>query len=202
MATALTAPPPRADFARLALRIREVDAKRLVRVSRHGSGEPFFGRAAANRFDDPARRFGTCYAGFDPVTAVAETVLHDEVAVRGRFAVARGDFEARLLVRFADGATLRLADLSGVALKTLGADGSISTILPYDLPQQWAAAVHAHPAGVDGIRYVSRHLNTRKAVVIFDRAAARLGPASCEALGAWPGLARLRKTLHIDYAVP
>ncbi len=149
-----------------------------------------------------SRRFGTCYLGFDVLTAVAETVLHDDVPVRGRFTVARRDFEARQIVRFPRGVALQLANFTGVALKTLVGDGALSTILPYDVPQQWGAAVHAHPAQVDGICYVSRHLNDRKAVVLFERAAAKLGAATCEPLASWPGLARLRNTLHIDYAAP
>ena len=32
-------------------------------------------------------------------------------------------------------------------------------------------ALHAHPQNLDGIIYMSRHLNDRKAVVVFDRAA-------------------------------
>lgn len=195
-------PPHAAAFARFNLRILKVNVTRLVRVSRHDSGEPYFGRSAANRFDDPNRHFGTCYLGFDVLTAVAETALHDEVPLRGRFKVAQHDFESRQIVRFPHSALLRLADFTGVALKTMLGDSSISTVLPYDIPQQWAAAVHAHPSEVDGICYVSRQLNDRKAVVIFDRASAKLRSASYERLGTWPGLNRLRDTLHIDYAAP
>lgn len=202
MATLPPAPPNAAEFARLKLHILKVNAARLVRVSRHDSGEPYFGRSAANRFDDPSRHFGTCYLGFDVLTAVAETALHDEVPLRGRFRVARQDFESRQIVRFPHSELLRLADFTGVALKTLLGDSSISTVLPYDLPQQWAAAVHAHPSELDGICYVSRQVNDRKAVVIFDRASAKLRSASYERLGTWTGLTRLRNTLHIDYAAP
>jgi hypothetical protein len=136
------------------------------------------------------------------LTAVAETVLHDEVPVQGCFKVAQRDFEGRQIVRFAGAGVLRLANLTGTALKALVGDGSISTMSPYDLPQRWAAALHAHPARVDGIYYVSRHLNDRKAVVVFDRACARPGTACYEPMGQWRGLRRLRHTLHIDYAAP
>lgn len=202
MAPLLRAPSGKSEFARLAPRIRTIGAHRWVRVSRYDSGEPFFGHSAANRFDDPARRFGTCYLGFDVLTAVAETVLHDEVPVQGRFKVAQRDFEGRQIVRFPGGGILRLANFTGTALKALVGDGSISTMSPYDPPQQWAAALHAHPARVDGIYYVSRHLNDRKAVVVFDRARAQLGTACYEPMWQWRGLRRLRHTLHIDYAAP
>lgn len=174
----LRRPPTSSRFATVSLPTRTVDASRLVRISRHASGEPYFGAKAANRFDDPAKSFGTCYLAFDLLTAIAETVLHDEVPQNGRFQVAKGDFESRQIVRFPGGEDLQLADFTGIALKTLVGDGSISTVLPYTLPQRWAAAVHGHPAAVDGICYVSRHLNDRKAVVVFERAAGKLGAAS------------------------
>lgn len=75
------------------------------------------------------------------------------------------------------GRLLVLADFTRTALKALIGDGSISTITPYKLPQAWARAVHQHPAGVDGILYVSRHVNDQNAVVLFDRAGLKLtGP--------------------------
>ncbi|MBI3345805.1 MAG: RES family NAD+ phosphorylase [Burkholderiales bacterium] len=199
MATRLPPPPP---AAKLKLRIKNIDATKRHRVSRFSSGEPFFGRSGANRFDDTAMGFGTCYLGFDVPTAVAETVLHDEMPVRSRISVAQTDFDSRQLVRLPMGGTLRLADFTGAALKALVGDSSISTVMPYDPPQQWAAAVHAHPAIVDGICYVSRQSNDRKSVVVFDRAKSKPGTATYCRLGSWSGLKRLRNTLSIDYAAP
>jgi hypothetical protein len=60
----------------------------------------------------------------DLPTAVAETVLHDQMPVRGRFAVAQTDFEARQIVRLPTGGVLKLADFTGAALKTLVGDTS------------------------------------------------------------------------------
>lgn len=200
MAPRLLAPP--ATFAKQPLPTAEIKSSRFVRVSRFGSGEPFFARSGGSRFDDPRRRFGTCYFGFDLVTAVAETVLHDEMPIGGRFLVAKTELESRHIVRLRDGETLTVADFTDAALKTTVGDGSISTVFPYDLPQQWAAAVHAHPAKVDGIRYVSRQLNGRKAVVVFERAAPRLHTATYEPLGKSRSLANVRKVLCIDYTMP
>lgn len=73
--------PPDPDFDTLALRIITVDPVQLCRISRYNTGEPFFGRFAASRFDDtepdPAKRFGTCYFGLSLKVAFAESVLHD-----------------------------------------------------------------------------------------------------------------------------
>jgi hypothetical protein len=195
---ALQAPSP--DFSELPLKVRRVSVTALKRIGRHDSGEPYFGRHAANRFDDPDKRFGTCYCGRQLDTAIAETVLHDEVPEKGRFRIRQEDIEARYLVTFAagdDDGVLRLADLTGPHLKRLGGDNSLSAEQPYDVPQTWSAAVHAHPAKVDGFLYVSRQLNDKKAVVVFDRARGKFGTPAYTPLAGAPGLAAAKKRLGI-----
>jgi hypothetical protein len=136
--------------------------------------------AAGNRFDDrspvKSKRFGTCYCGLDLEVAIAETILHDEMPDRGHFKIAYSEFSNRHLVRFA-GDKLVLANLTGASLKSLAGDGSMSTIMPYRLPQLWSMAIHRHPSNVDGIIYMSRHVNDKKAVVIFDRARGKINSA-------------------------
>lgn len=198
-------PPPR-DLASIPLATRRVSAASLVRVSRYATDEPFFGRTASNRFDDRSRRrsarFGTCYCGFDLETAIAETVLHDEMPTRGRFLLSYSDFAARWLVGFPGGESLVLANLSGPSLKILGGDGALSTVLPYELPQLWAMAIHRHPQQVDGILYMSRHLNDRPAAVVFERAAASLGAASCTPLVEARSLLSAIAELRIGFEYP
>jgi RES domain len=125
-------PPPR-KLRELELATLKISAKTLFRISKYPSGEPYFGRSRANRFDDPTnvrkRRFGTCYCGLDLETAIAETLLHDEMPVRGRFNLSYAYFESHQLVAF-EGEELNVADLAGVELKTIGGDGSLSTIVP------------------------------------------------------------------------
>ncbi len=191
--------PPR-DLHSIPLRTIDLPPAKLLRISRFSSGEPFFGRAAANRFDDPgrvkSRRFGTCYLGCSLEVAMAETLLHDELPEAGGFSIAVTEIESRWLVRFSKGAPLKLADLTGTALKTLVGSGGISTIMPYDVPQRWAAALHAHPDTVDGLVYMSRHVNDERAVVVFHRAASKLGTPRyqrlAEARGALKALVNLR----------
>ncbi|KVS58726.1 hypothetical protein WK41_37245 [Burkholderia cepacia] len=69
---------------------------------------------------------------------------------------------------------LTVAVLHGLPLKNLGGDGALSTVVPYDIPQQWSLAVHGHGRRVDGFLYMSRHLNTSEALVLFDRAEPKL----------------------------
>jgi hypothetical protein len=171
---------PSKDFSTLVLPVIDVNPSKLVRISRHNSGEPYFGKSGLNRFDDPrahlpdADRFGTCYFGFTLACAFAETVLHDRTSVNGAFPLPYTQL-ARWVVRF-KGSTLNLAVLTGKHLKRLGGEGGLSSIVPYDIPQQWSAAIHDHPANVDGFVYISRHLNTEEAVILFDRAAPKLTP--------------------------
>lgn len=197
--------PPSRRFAQLVLPTVSVAASSLRRVSAHARGEPYFGRSSNNRFDDPSlpkkARYGTSYFGFRLKTALAETLLHDEVAVHGQFAVSYADFARRFLVRFVGG-DLVLADLTGEALKTLGGDGSISTELPAHMPRRWSRAVHAHPQNVDGILYMSRHLNDRKAVVLFDRAAGRLKERSYTPLPKVRNMLPALADLHVALQYP
>jgi hypothetical protein len=194
----LKAPP--SGYPATNLKPRYITAERLIRVSLHDRGEPHFGKGAANRFDDPKRRFGTCYFGLTLGVAFAETVLHDEVAVDGVFHIAPEEFERRHVVEF-DGDELALANLTGAALKRLGADGSLSSCDSYDLPRQWSAWIHGHPAKVDGFVYMSRHYNTRQAVVLFDRARNKLHARRYTPLRYYPGIWNVKRALGVcvDY---
>ena len=118
--------------------------------------------------------------------------------VKGIFSVAYTQIDSRFLVRFKRG-SLMLADLTGIPLKTLGGHGSLSTLIPYDLPQRWAKAVYRHPQSVDGIYYMSRHLNDRPAVVVFERAKAKLAGASAKELTHVSEIMKAVKALHISF---
>jgi hypothetical protein len=144
--------PPR-SFVHTPLSVVTQDPADLVRVTRFQAGEPFFGQSGANRFDDYRRpkrtRFGTCYSGLGLLVAFAETVLHDEIAVDGRFQITLSRLTDRHVVTFS-GHPLRIADCAGVALKRMGADGSLSTEMPYDMPQHDPGATDVMDAlGVD-----------------------------------------------------
>ena len=171
----------------------------LVRISRHDSGEPHFGRTGGNRFDDPDRQYGTCYFGLSLALAMAETLLHDAVAVRGQFPVHPESIASRFVIAFS-GRPLRLADLTGASLKRLGGHAALSGNASYRLPQKWSQAIHRHPDAVDGFVYMSRHLNTERAVVLFDRAGLRLRMAGATPLAGHAGLAAAARMLGIRAA--
>jgi hypothetical protein len=192
---------PSKGFGAIQLPYADVDAAELLRISSFDSGEPFFGKSQKNRFDDRRKlpknkRFGTCYTGFSLNCAFAETVLHNRTAIRGEFQRPVDELDDRWVVTF-EPAPLRIAVLTGVELKTLGADGSISTISPYTLPGKWAAAVHEHRARVDGFAYMSKHCNDETAVVLFDRAKAKLTAKDYVPLAETPGALRTYLDFHV-----
>jgi hypothetical protein len=192
-------PPPR-RFSQQALPTVQYRTGNLLRISRFAGGEPYFGRSGKNRFDDDSRpkksRFGTCYCANALVTAVAETLLHDRLPEDGRFRVDQTELETLLVYQLA-GRRLRLANLMGGDLKTLGADGRISTELPAHMPRRWARAIHGHPAQVDGIRYISRHVNDQEAVVLFDRAASKVRVLAPHKLDEHPDFSDVMKRLWL-----
>jgi len=176
-ATALGLPPPTLASSDN-LVVTEFDPTQLYRISRFQSGEPFFGRSGANRFDAPgcelgAPEFGACYLGCTLEVAIAETLLHDEIAVDGEFQVSLDTLNSRYVHRFS-GEQLRLLDLTGATLKRMAGHAELAGTADYSLTQQWAKAVFDNPLAFDGFLYMSRHLNTERAVVLFDRAAGKI----------------------------
>lgn len=152
----------------LDLDVEQVEPSALFRISTHVRGEPYFGRSGGNRFDDPNRQYGTCYAGLTLITALAESLLHDLIPRGGKYRVAMEDIDRRFVHSF-EGPTLRLANLTGASLNRLGGHGELSGTPSYEIPQAWSKAMFDHPAKVDGIIYMSRLMNTEKAVVLFKR---------------------------------
>lgn len=108
----------------------------LVRISGHQTGEPFFGSSGGNRFDAPGWRTGSpeyqcCYLGLSFDIALAESLLHDAVPVRGAFPVAQSEIDRRWVHRFAG--TLELMDLTGPLLKRMGGHAGLTGSGDYKL---------------------------------------------------------------------
>lgn len=154
-----------------------LDPSKLYRIGTHNTGEPYFQHSGANRFDapgaklaPPAPEYDSCYFGLSLDVAMAETMLHDLSPINGAFKISTSSLEAFYLLRF-KGEPLVLADLTGVALKRLDGNADLAGHDPrYDRTQRWALAIFQNPAMVDGFIYMSRHLNSEKAVMLFDRA--------------------------------
>lgn len=119
------------------------------------------GQAASGRFDDPQQTFGGCYAADAMATALAETVIHEASSwQRDAWVVAEADLTSRWIVTFQRPArpVLRLADLTGTALKGLGLNNDLCASGDYTLPQQWAGpcARQAHKRYQRDLRYCTR----------------------------------------------
>jgi hypothetical protein len=151
----------------------------LVRLSRHAATEPFWS-AGVCRFDDPdpdrAGAFGTCCTASAIEVAFAESVIHESGRfVGGAHEVPAGELTERSLVRFVSERrkSLVLADLTGAALKSLGLNNDISASADYTTSQAWAQAIHGASTRWDGIRYVSRQMNSGFACANFERSGLR-----------------------------
>ncbi len=70
--------------------------------------------------------------------------------------------------------------------------------MPYDVPQRWSRALHRHPVGADGLAYMSRHVNTERAVVVFDRAKTKLAAPSYVPLAATKGALQALINLRVS----
>lgn len=160
------------------LPVSDVEANLSVRLSTHTTGEPYFGASGTNRFDAPGCRSGhpeyrACYFGHALDVAIAESLLHDAVATDGTFRIAGSRLQSNYVHRF-EGDTLRLLELAGALLKRLDGHADLAGTADYPITQLWAHAVYQNPQKFDGFIYMSRHLNTGRAVVLFDRAASKL----------------------------
>lgn len=172
----------------------------LFRISSYTVGEPYFGSTGNNRFDAPgcpgAPQFASCYFGTNLAVAIAETILRDRAPVHGHFHVSTATLNTKYVLRFS-GRRLRLADLTGAHLKRLDGTADLAGTANFKVTQAWALAVHANSGCFDGFIYMSRHLNTDRAVVLFNRAAEKLTLKSHAALSGADGFAQAAELFGI-----
>lgn len=173
---------------------------RLIRVATFPDREPYFGSNGKNRFDAPGcpgtPEYSACYFGTSLAVAIAETVLHDEVPRTGKFYIAAETLDDKQVLYF-KGRRLRLADMTGAQLKRLGGTADLAGTADYAVTQEWALAVYVNPGNFDGFVYMSRHFNTNKAVVLFDRAEKKIALKSFAKLGIAEGFAEAAELFGI-----
>jgi hypothetical protein len=165
-------PPPRPpkDLHARELPIDVVRAGTILScIHRTRFGAIFFGpaqgAAPGGRWDAPAGEFRVYYLAEEPQTAFAETFLR----MSGDTILDPADLAARSLAEVIVMRDLRLAALSGRGLARMGATAAVCSG-PYAASQEWAAALHEHPARPDGIRYRA-HDDDGFSLAVFDRAA-------------------------------
>jgi len=122
----------------------------FFRIVRRGRGPWWFGSSMTGRFDLPAPR-GTCYLASDPVAALLEVLGTD----RKGGLVSHDFLKERGLRELPVPRELVIADLTSRRAAGFGITAEIGTIVPYDLPQAWAAKLHE--SRCDGLVYWLRH---------------------------------------------
>ncbi|MBI2920220.1 MAG: RES family NAD+ phosphorylase [Planctomycetes bacterium] len=166
-------PDPPANLHALRLPLRRLKAG-LFRFFPGGRSPLHFGRKRLFRFDDPRGRFGVLYAAEDEPCAFIETF--GQALRHGFLFVTDRELLGRDLVRIRPRRPLRLVDLAGPGLVSLGADARLGAG-DYRIAQKWSRAIYEHPARPDGLLYPARHDPSRIAVAIFDLAASCLASA-------------------------
>ncbi len=132
---------------------------------------------------------------------LCETILHTVGDHRaGQWWLDRGAVTRRAIVDYVHPTRthLRLVDLSGMALKRLGLDNDVSASDDYAPTQQLSGAIHAQVSEADGIRYVSKQLNTQLAVALFERSGVRAAPGGAVPLLDHPETAALLARLRVQ----
>lgn len=168
-----TLPEPPGNLSTRSLPNYQVSVgSKLFRIHMTTKGAKYFGRSADWRFDDPASKYGTLYAGLRPHVAFAEVLLRGSGAL-----VALSELDIRSLCSFTALRTVNLVPMHGRHLAELGANASV-TSGPYALSQRWSRALHDHPERPDGIAYRATHDNDEFAVVVFERAATAIDDGS------------------------
>jgi hypothetical protein len=180
---------------------KKCDPAKLIRISTYKTGEPFFGSGGTNRFDAPgclhkSAEFSACYLAYDLCVAIAESILHEAMPIDGEFPVASATLQSNYVLHFT-GEPLILADLTGAVLKRLGGHADLSATAEYAITQQWSLAIYQNPSNFDGFMYMSRHLNTDKAVILFDRCSHKISMTTADELINYPSFTSAAKTLGI-----
>jgi hypothetical protein len=181
-------PDPPADLDRrdLPYRDQERTPPLAYRIHRATRDPLFFGPptpAPESRFDDPEGRYKVCYLGLQREAALVETLLRNP---QWRTLSWNDDIAVRNLAEIRIVRPLRLVEMDGAGLRTLGATIEVLGTRDYTLPNHWSRALWSHPDRPDGICYGCRHDNQTFAVALFDRArdavaVRRSGPLTGEA---------------------
>lgn len=156
-------PEPPDDFYERSLPITEVNqsAYRLNRANY--SSAIYYDRSGQGRFE--SKNVRVLYLGATIEAAFIET-FDRRLGIRY---VSREFIQSRNLFSIDSNRPLQLVDLYGSGLAKLGADSELTSDRNYQLSRSWSEAIYLHPSKVDGIRYLSRHDNTRLCWGLFER---------------------------------
>jgi hypothetical protein len=144
----------------------------LFRAHRVDRGPWWFGSDGTGRFDLASPQ-GTCYLAEAAIVAVRERI---GIVLGTRPRVPAAVLEGCVVSRLSVVEPVVLANLRAARATDFGVLNELASMVPYDVPQAWAAALAA--AGHGGVRYPARFSTGRAgAVAIFGASGAR---------GEWP----------------
>ena len=139
--------------------------------------EPCFRATRSFRFDDPNGKFETLYCAASFETCYHETVVRDRPldTALGRIPIPRAVHDTKSLsLVLVDWSRLRIVHLCDDGAHQLGCDASMLMGANYLPTQALARALYEHPDAPDGALYRSRFNMSSQAIVLFDRARARV----------------------------
>jgi hypothetical protein len=134
--------------------------------------------------DQEGRAIPSLYGGSSFECAAMETVFHDVSFAPGFKAYDKSALSEQVHSQIHPTQDLLLADLGSKALRKLGVQRKqlIDTETDqYPLTRQWAEAIHAAHAQIQGLCWTSRQDDEARAIVLFGD---RIGPGVLQQLGA------------------
>jgi hypothetical protein len=143
-------------------------------------GEPlYFNAKAKHRFDDPDRKYGVLYLGYNLATVLMESVFHEhrwweEADARE---IMHAEVQRRMVRAIGVVADITLCDLAspGAAVKVFGWNAARLAVRngprTRELSGEIAALKTKTGQPFDGILYLSRNNPGDKCIALFDRAA-------------------------------
>lgn len=164
----MTAPSPPADLAGRTPRLVELAPGRILHRFYTATHEPiYFDRTLDGRLNAPDGSYGVLYAAEEPRGAFVETFLRSPGARQ-----IDPKLQARkAYVRIEVTRPLTLIELAEPGLAILGTTAEVvHGGLPYDMPQAWSKALHAHPVAAAGIAYNARHDDQALCYALFETA--------------------------------
>ena len=139
----LSAPSPPPDIASRSPTILALGAEtRIERIFTVAYEPIYFDKTLSSRLNAPDGSFARALCGETLRGAFAETFLREP----GRTLIAADEISRKARAQLAIMRQVNLVAMMGAGLAQLGATAEVTHGgLPYDTPQQWAAALYAHP---------------------------------------------------------
>lgn len=194
---------PTPAFARVDLDLATIPAGQVFqRIFPSRYPDPLGFGKTPSRFSDPRRRipanrFGVLYLGSSLKVCFLEAMLRDRRNGQvGDYPIEEAELSARVVAHIAPSRPLKLVDLRHDGPVRMGIPTDVVRASAHTLSRVWSAALHDHPAKVDGIIYPSR-LNDEVNLAVFERAVPALRAAQTSPLIMALGFASVLNDLKV-----